>query len=169
MRKISKAAKGDAAKLDDAMASQSFAVEGSISSAATSRAHSFEAGEPSLAHEAGAPGKTGPIELKGHSRSRSWVAAVTAPFSRSASGALRPSEEVTAPHKPQASCFGLRASRGLHWKSLFSAFSSAFSTGASPCLHCTALRGASLTWEIASDCRATAGGLRSPQRRPEGP
>jgi len=84
----------NAAKL--AEDSQSFAVESSLSSATTPRAHSFEAGDPPMGPEAGAPGKAGPVEKKGHSRSRSWVAAVTAPFSRSASGALRPSDEVRA-------------------------------------------------------------------------
>ena len=52
-------------------------------------------GEGALGQEAGTAGKAGTAgERKGHSRSRSWVAAVTAPFARSASGALKPSEEV---------------------------------------------------------------------------
>ena len=58
--------------------------------------------------EAGATGKAGPPEKKGHSRSRSWVAAVTAPFSRSASGVMKPAEEV----RPALSCgCSLKATR----------------------------------------------------------
>lgn len=59
-------------------------------------------GEGALGQEAGTAGKAGAAgERKGHSRSRSWVAAVTAPFARSASGALKPSEEVcSSPQSP---------------------------------------------------------------------
>ncbi len=79
-------------------------MESSYSSAATSRAHSLEVGENPPALEAGATGKPGPPEKKGHSRSRSWVAAVTAPFSRSASGAMKSAEEVRAASMPAGSC-----------------------------------------------------------------
>ena len=73
----------------------SFTAEGSLSSATTSRAHSSEAGDPNEGGPEGQPLAKGPsADKKGHSRSRSWVAAAIAPFSRSASGVLKPSEEV---------------------------------------------------------------------------
>ena len=77
----------------------SFTAEGSLSSVTTSRAQSFEAGDPNEGAPEGQPlAKGPPADKKGHSRSRSWVAAAIAPFSRSASGLLKPSEEVSVSH-----------------------------------------------------------------------